>query len=112
MSTKREPLVSDERIATNAHGDWAEILAGDEDTDIDWADGFRIGHRKGQRVARSIYEAARAKDAELIQRLLDALHIATRYEHCKTYPERWHASIGEWDRAIDAAKAAGFTPSE
>lgn len=71
-----------------------------------------VVHRIVEVAFRDGIKAARAKDAELIQRLLDALHIATRYEHYKSFPERWHASIGEWDKAIDAAKAAGFTPSE
>jgi len=109
MNTKREPLLSDERIVTNSHGDWSELFANDGDTSIDWADGFKLGHRKGQRVARVIYEAARAKDAELIQRLVDALAEQVQ----PSLDERFRGEV--WYRhmaIIKDAEAAGFTPSE
>ncbi len=97
MSTKREPLLSDadiSKMSVTENG-----LAGENK------------YRMGRRI-RDIYEAARAKDAELIQRLVDALHIATRYNHYKTVPEEWHNSIKIWNRAMEDADAAGFKPTE
>lgn len=85
MSTKREPLLKGDIIP--------------------------IALRAPEEI-NAMHEAARAKDAELIQRLVDALHIATRYNHYKTFPEEWHNSINIWNRAMEDADAAGFKPSE
>ena len=86
MSNKREPLLSDDALV--------ELTYVKED-----------GRRPSEQV-RDFYEAARAKDAELIQRLVDALDglvedrggiiLAMRRSH----------------KALDAAEAAGFKPSE
>jgi len=64
---------------------------------------------------RDIYEAARAKDAELIQQLVDGLEWVAAYDNgCplptweKGYNNAW--SIANSARA--AAKAAGFKPSD
>lgn len=51
---------------------------------------------------RDIYEAERAKDAELIQQLVDGLH----FERMSL------VSCMESQKALDAAAAAGFKPSE
>lgn len=56
------------------------------------------------RHMRDTYEAARAKDAELIQRLVDALEQSHR-------DGRGAYSITMLD-ALDAAAAAGFTPTQ
>ena len=76
MSNKREPLLSDADITkaiTNLPGGGAHFV-------------------------RDTYEAARAKDADLIQRLVDV--------SAKCVP------IDEIVAAIAAAEAAGFKPSE
>jgi hypothetical protein len=77
-NTKREPLLSDRNLWDRS----AEIV-------------------------RDLYEAARAKDAELIQQLVDGLHkVATL------------ADVDTDDRStiardpLYAAKAAGFKPSD
>ena len=79
MSTKREPLFG------HQDGYTCDSFFGKEcDCDV------------------SIYEAARAKDAELIQRLVDAL--------------QYIGDIGVWlpeqADALNAAAAAGFKPSK
>lgn len=96
MSTKREPLLSDEETI-----DLMMQPRGDKFTTLN-----------SSLNIRDFYEAARAKDTELIQQLVDALHIATRYNHYKTFPEEWHNSIKIWNRAMEDADAAGFKPSE
>ena len=54
----------------------------------------------------SIYEEYRAKDAELIQRLVDGLKHAQRFAEEYGYGP---LQTVEWD--LDAAAAAGFKPS-
>lgn len=56
----------------------------------------------GAKMIRDIYEAARAKDAELIQQLVDGLH----FERMSL------VSCMESQKALDAAAAAGFKPTE
>jgi hypothetical protein len=56
---------------------------------------------------RDIYEAARVKDAELIQRLVDALNVACNYAVC--YED---AEFVKGADALSAAEAAGFKPSD
>jgi hypothetical protein len=56
----------------------------------------------GTKMVRDIYEAARAKDAELIQQLVDGLH----FERMSL------VSCMESQKALDAAAAAGFKPTE
>ena len=58
------------------------------------------------RHMRDEYEAARAKDAELIQRLVDGLKHAQRFAEEYGYGP---LQTVEWD--LDAAAAAGFKPS-
>ncbi len=55
---------------------------------------------------RDIYEAARAKDAKLIQRLVDALH-GLQFDEGNIIPA-YHKA----DKALDAAASAGFKPSD
>lgn len=57
----------------------------------------------GQHV-RNVYESARAKDAELIQKLVNALHDSQPNHH-----EDAHLRYND---ALDATDAAGFKPSE
>ena len=56
----------------------------------------------GAKMIRDIYEAARAKDAELIQMLVDGLH----FERMSL------VACMESQKALDAAAAAGFKPSD
>lgn len=97
----RTPLLSDDAIEAYADN-WNEGVRG-----------ITIAHRvilvEGMDRARTIYEAARAKDAERIEQLEAA---------AKAVVERWHSPA--WKYAdphtgvlIDGlAKAAGFTPTE
>ena len=63
---------------------------------------LRTNDMEGLEHVRDIYEAARAKDAELIQRLVDTLqHVADA--------GTWSPDISE---AIAAADAEGFKPTE
>ena len=84
MSTKREPLLSDERIL-------------DPELTIPL----------GAKMVRDIYEAARAKDAELIQRLVDGL--AHAQDMAKQHGFGPMETVN-WD--LDAAAAAGFTATQ
>jgi hypothetical protein len=84
---KREPLLSDEELM--------ELTYVKED-----------GRRPSEQV-RDFYEAARAKDAELIQRLVDALNVACNYAVC--YED---AEFVKGADALSAAEAAGFKPSD
>jgi hypothetical protein len=91
-NTKREPLVSDKDI-----NDPKLVIP------------------LGAKMIRDIYEDARAKDAELIQQLMDALEWVAAYDNgCplptweKGYNNAW--SIANSARA--AAEAAGFKPSD
>ena len=68
---------------------------------------------------RDIYEAARAKDAELIQRLVDVLAKMAHYEALyrsglskQTVFENWQELASEWHEIRQLAAAAGFKPSE
>ena len=63
---------------------------------------LRTNDMEGLEHVRDIYEAARAKDAELIQRLVDTLqHVADA--------GTWSPDISE---AIAAPDAHGFKPTE
>jgi hypothetical protein len=80
-NTPRPPLLSDEKIHS------PELII-----------------PLSKKMVRDIYEAARAKDAELIQQLFDAL-----------YAEQFVPSLGPsplTKPAIAAAAAAGFKPTE
>lgn len=66
----------------------------------------------GPDEVRNIYEVARSKDGELIQKLIDALYIATRYNEYRTFPEEWHNSISTWNSAIEDTMKAGFQPTK
>lgn len=83
-NTKREPLMSDEAIEIET---WQPDMRNWEA-----AGAYEAGLHK----ARSIYEAARAKDAELIQQLADDLARA----YSVAYP------------ALAAAEAAGYKPTK
>ncbi len=98
-STKHELLLSDQAIdqhemvkkLSNSNGASAEAIA------------FMVGMRK----ARELYEQARAKDAELIQKLVDCLHGVA------TLPDRDADERSTVARpGLEAAASAGFKPSE
>ena len=80
-NTPRPPLLSDDALV--------ELTYVKED-----------GRRPSEQV-RDFYESARAKDAELIQQLVDGLH----FERMSL------VSCMESQKALDAA-AAGFKPTE
>ena len=81
-TTPRPPLLSDDALL--------ELTYVKED-----------GRRPSEQV-RDYYEAARAKDAELIQQLVDGLH----FERMSL------VACMESQKALDAAAAAGFKPTE
>jgi hypothetical protein len=83
-NTKREPLVSDKDI-----NDPKLVIP------------------LGAKMIRDIYEAARAKDAELIQRLVDALENLRDIHQFRVGRE----PLTGMDE-LEAAAAAGFKPSE
>lgn len=72
--------------------------------DSDLAVGMKTGVNRRMTLSevRDYYEAERAKDAELIQQLVDGLH----FERMSL------VSCMESQKALDAAAAAGFKPSE
>jgi hypothetical protein len=86
-NTKREPLLSDEELM--------ELTYVKED-----------GRRPSEQV-RDFYEAARAKDAELIQQMVDAL------ENLREIYQEWagREALTGMDE-LAAAEAAGFKPSD
>ena len=85
-TTPRPPLLSDDALL--------ELTYVKED-----------GRRPSEQV-RDYYEAARAKDAELIQRLVNGLHHAQKF--AATYGYGPLETIN-WD--LEVASAAGFKPS-
>jgi hypothetical protein len=98
-NTKREPLLSDEELM--------ELTYVKED-----------GRRPSEQV-RDFYEAARAKDAKLIQRLIhEGNAMAALIEVNEPFIENdvrrshWHSHRVSWMAANDAAEAAGFKPSD
>lgn len=103
MSNKREPLLSDKDITTAAaiQGDASMAI-----NDNDFAAGERArGYTSGAVDAKDLYESARAKDSELIQRLVDALEGVVRVA------DRATTEFDEARSSIAAAEAAGFKPS-
>ena len=93
-NTKLEPLLSDQSIReTFMYG--SLILDAEH------------GFMSGANYARHEYEAARAKKDELIQRLVDALDVACSY--AAMYDD---VPFVMGDNAIEAARLAGFKPSE
>lgn len=95
MSTERKPLLSDEDALTMARKECSNWRVGNQSDAVAGAEETILAVRK-------IYEAARAKDAELIQRLVDVLHFSN------TDPE-WPPLLTQ--DALAAAKASGFTPT-
>ena len=61
----------------------------------------------GAKYVQDKYEAARAKDAELIQRLVDGLKHAQKFAEEYGYGP---LETAQWD--LDAAEVAGFKPSD
>lgn len=72
MSEGHDPILSDEQVVNNAQEEWHELLRSDEEISLDWADGFKCGHRQGQRTARTLYEAELATRSDLLQSIIDA----------------------------------------
>ena len=83
-TTTRPPLLSDEQLSG------VVTFPGG---------GKRYEHEMAGDEVRDFYERARAKDAELIQRLIDAIH----YDGSR---------VPEVVSAMHAAAFAGFKPSE
>ena len=89
-NTKREPLLSDDGITKMVP------------PEADFYDCELIGNQ-----VREVYESARAKDAELIQRLVDGLKHAQKFAEEYGYGP---LETAQWD--LDAAEVAGFKPSD
>jgi hypothetical protein len=98
-NTKREPLLSDEFMENHADK-WNEGVRG-----------ITIQHRAclllGADWAREHYEAARAKDAELIQMLVDDLR-TLRIEFGNRVGQTTEVGVA----SLSAAEHAGFKPSD
>lgn len=89
-TTPRPPLLSDEEIIDET---WVPDMSSWEPAGA---------YEAGMHWARRYYEAARAKDAELIQQLVDGLQQIADEGH-------WTPDMHE---LLNAAAAAGFKPSE
>jgi hypothetical protein len=89
-NTKREPLLSDDGIN--------KLVP----SEADFYDCELTGHR-----VREVYEAARAKDAELIQRLVDDLRLL-RIEYGNRLGRTTQIGID----SLSTAEADGFKPTE
>lgn len=76
---------------------------------------LRTNDMEGLEHVRDIYEAARAKDAELIQRLVNALEYVASYDNGCPLPT-WEKGYDEaWAYANAVRKEAdahGFKPTE
>jgi hypothetical protein len=91
-NTKREPLLSDEQMRDM-------VTCG-----LEYVDEIRM---VGAVRVNSWHESARAKDAELIQRLVDGLKHAQKFAEEYGYGP---LETAQWD--LDAAEGAGFKPSD
>jgi hypothetical protein len=93
---KREPLLSDGKVHSIVDK-WQTM----EDTEWDCA-------CNAVSEAIELHEAARAKDAELIQQLVDEVAAWMQPNLDERFRgEQWHQS----KRILDAASAAGFKPT-
>ena len=99
-NTKREPLLSDEDVLTMAREEASNWRVENRSDAV-------IGAEETIYAVRDFYEAARAKDAELIQRLVDGLKHAQKFAEEYGYGP---LETAQWD--LDAAEVAGFKPSE
>jgi hypothetical protein len=110
-NTKREPLFSDDMIQTALNLErMFHMREKDSENEADiWSRGVASGIMQ----SRQRYEAARAKDAELIQKLVDAM--AYRMSHRfgeEQFREMYYAGGGvSPSTALAIADAAGFKPS-
>ncbi len=91
-NTKREPLLSDEQMRDM-------VTCG-----LEYVDEIRI---VGAVRVNSWHESARAKDAELIQTLVDDLRLL-RIEYGNRVGQTTEIGIA----SLSAAEAAGFKPSD
>ena len=68
----------------------------------------------GTKMVRDIYEAARAKDAELIQMLVDCIRHSYHLDPFDTIKSAKYYALGGKTQhdALNAAAAAGFKPTE
>ena len=98
-TTPREPLLSDEDVQRIALGYFTPEYVQKSRVAQDLYNASYVAIHK----ALEICEAARAKDAELIQRLVDGL------EHAQILRDKRLYSI---DSDLKAAAAAGFKPNE
>ena len=107
-NTTRSPLLRDKSIESMARNSSDAIVSAtimDSNFDDRVSEAFRTGEEVGRNVRR-FYEAARAKDAELIQHLLDAMSALLTNE------DLWALAVLDCRRAKNAAAAAGFKPAE
>lgn len=91
-NTKREPLLSDEELdrICEFHPYHAQLYA-----------------KRSAMAVNALYEAARAKDAELIQRLVDDLRLL-RIEFGNSVGQTTQVGIA----SLSTAEANGFKPTE
>ena len=95
---KREPLVSDAQMRDM-------VTCG-----LSYVDDIRM---VGAVRVNSWHEAARAKDAELIQQLVDTIGMIDKYAERETMDsDEEGAIVADWGVALAAAEAAGFKPTE
>lgn len=79
---------------------------------------LRTNDMEGLEHVRDIYEAARAKDAELIQKLVDALDWYVKEDDVMEGGEwdemnaPWIEGRNEAEKVLAAADARGFKPTE
>ena len=115
---KREPLLSDDAIMDMWYfGDPNDTKNLDVPIDDAVPDDY---YEWGGKDARDFYEAARAKDAELIQRLVDALEGLVYLEFCNDEglssgaptSKDWKNAFDKAQQQIDAAAAAGYKPTQ
>lgn len=105
-NTKREPMLSEDQIELLNEKQYNKCF---EEWDLteDVSFHFTNGHLAGMREMELIYEAARAKDAELIQMLVDDLRLL-RIEFGNRVGQTTEIGIA----SLSAAEADGFKPSD
>lgn len=102
-NTTRPPLLSDDEMQGVALGYYTKEHVKKYHSAKEMYNASYVAVHK----IRDFYEAARAKDAELIQRLVDGLKHAQKFAEEYGYGP---LETVQWD--LDAAAAAGFKPTE
>ena len=114
-NTTRPPLLSDDEMQGVALGYYTKEHVKKYHSAKDMYNASYVAVHK----IRDYYEAERAKDAELIQRLVDALEWLVYLEFCNAEglssgaptSRDWQQAFDKAQQQIEAAAAAGFTPT-